>query len=56
MDGAEFVPQELRDNIICVDESDCHDHEGCTVNLHSGDHENDFQVAQDSASDATKSL
>jgi hypothetical protein len=51
----EFIPSELRDNIVCVDESDCHEREGYTVDLHSGNHENDFQAAQCNVSDAADS-
>lgn len=49
----DFIPPELRDNIICLDESDHHEREGYTVNLRTGNYENDLQAAQDSALDAS---
>ena len=45
----DFIPLELRDNIICLDESDHHEREGYTVNLQTGNYENDLQAAQDDA-------
>jgi hypothetical protein len=49
----DFIPPDLRDNIICLDESDHHEREGYTVNLRTGNYENDLQAAQDSALDAS---
>ncbi|KAL6405631.1 hypothetical protein AUP68_11392, partial [Ilyonectria robusta] len=43
----DFIPSELRDNIICLGESDHHEREGYTVNLQAGNYENDLQAAQD---------
>ena len=48
----DFIPPELRDNIICLDEPDHHEREGYTVSLGMGNHENDLQAAQDSALDS----
>jgi hypothetical protein len=47
----DFIPTELRDSIVCVDESDHHEREGYTVNLQEGNYENDFQAAEADASD-----
>ncbi|KAJ5111789.1 hypothetical protein NUU61_001419 [Penicillium alfredii] len=51
MDGwsDEFIPRELRDNIIRLDEPDHQEREGYTVNLAQGNYENDLQAAQDEA-------
>jgi hypothetical protein len=43
----QFVPTELQDNIICLNEGDHHEREGYTINLQSGNYENDLQAAQD---------
>ncbi|KAI3286470.1 hypothetical protein DTO002I6_8141 [Penicillium roqueforti] len=51
--GDDFVPPELRDNIICLEELDHHEREGYTVRLRPGNHENDLQAAQDSALDSS---
>ncbi|KGO49340.1 hypothetical protein PEX2_052270 [Penicillium expansum] len=45
----EFIPRELRDNIIQLDGPDHHEREGYTVNLAQGNYENDLQAAQDAA-------
>jgi hypothetical protein len=50
--GDDFIPPELRDNIICLDGPDHHEREGYTVNLQTGNYENDLQAAQHSALDA----
>jgi hypothetical protein len=42
----DFIPSELQDNIVCLDQFDQHQREGYTVNLHQGNYENDFQAAQ----------
>lgn len=51
--GNDFIPPELRDNIVCLDEPDHHEHQGYTVSLETGNYENDFQAAQDSALDSS---
>lgn len=45
----EFIPRELRDNIIRLDGPDHHEREGYTVSLAQGNYENDLQAAQDEA-------
>ena len=45
----DFIPPELRDSIICLDEPDNHEREGYTVDLQTGNYENDLQAAQESA-------
>jgi hypothetical protein len=47
--SGEFIPPELRDNIIQLDEPDHREREGYTVNLAQGNYENDLQAAQDEA-------
>jgi hypothetical protein len=47
----DFIPTELRDSIVCVDEADHHEREGYTVNLQEGNYENDFHAAEDDACD-----
>jgi hypothetical protein len=47
----EFVPPEIADNIICIDNPDHHEREGYTVSLQSGNYENDLHSAQDEAFD-----
>lgn len=47
--GYGYIPPELRDNIICIDEPDHHEHEEYTVNLRTGTYENDLQAARDNA-------
>jgi hypothetical protein len=42
----EFIPPELEENIIYVDESDTHEREGYAIALGNSDYENDFQAAQ----------
>ncbi|KAF3012721.1 hypothetical protein E8E15_000287 [Penicillium rubens] len=42
----EFIPLELRDNIIRLDEPDHHEREGYTVSLAQGNYENDLQAIQ----------
>jgi hypothetical protein len=42
----EFIPHELEENIIYVDESDTHEREGYAIALDNSDYENDFQAAQ----------
>lgn len=49
----DFIPEELHDNIICLDEPDHHEREGYTIRLQAGDYENDLQAAQDSGLDPT---
>ncbi|KAH7029969.1 hypothetical protein B0J12DRAFT_768917 [Macrophomina phaseolina] len=48
----DFIPPELRDNVICLDEPDHHEREGYTVRLQTGNYENDLQAAQDGAFDS----
>ena len=43
----DFIPPEIRENIICLDKSDHHEREGYTVNLQLGNYENDLHAAQD---------
>lgn len=45
----DFIPTELRDSIVFLDESDHHEREGYTVHLQSGNFENDLHAAQDEA-------
>lgn len=47
----EFIPPELQDNVICVDEPDSLEREGYSIHLDRGNYENDFQAAQDTAPD-----
>jgi hypothetical protein len=47
----DFIPPELRDSIICLDEPDHCEREGYTVDLQEGNYENDLQAAQDSGCD-----
>lgn len=49
----EFIPPELQENIICVDESDSLEREGYSIELDGVNYENDFQAAQDTAPDLT---
>jgi hypothetical protein len=53
--GDDFIPPELRDSIICLDEADHHEREGYTVRLQTGNYENDLQAAQDGALDPSGS-
>ena len=48
----EFIPPEIRDNIICLGSSDHHEREGYTVSLQTGNCENDLQAAQDDVLDS----
>jgi len=43
----DFIPPELQDSIICLHDADHHEREGYTVNLSSGNYENDLQAAED---------
>jgi hypothetical protein len=45
--SADFIPSTLRDSIICLDDADLHEREGYTVNLETGNYENDLQAAED---------
>jgi hypothetical protein len=47
----DFVPSDVQDNIICLDELDHQEREGYTVNLQHGNYENDLQAAQDETFD-----
>lgn len=46
----EFIPPELRDNIIRLDQPDHQEREGYTVSLAQGNYENDLQAAQNESS------
>jgi hypothetical protein len=46
----EFIPPELQENLICVDVADGHEREGYSIELDSGNYENDFQAAQGTTS------
>jgi hypothetical protein len=48
----DFIPSEIRDNIICLEKPDQQEREGYTVNLQDGNYENDLQAAQDEGFDA----
>lgn len=48
----EFIPPELEDNIIRLDQSDHQEREGYTVNLGQGNYENDLQAAQSESVDS----
>jgi hypothetical protein len=48
----DFIPPEIRDNIICLGSSDHHEREGYTVSLQTGNCENDLQAAQDDVLDS----
>jgi hypothetical protein len=45
--SGEFIPPDIRDNIICLGSSDQHEREGYTVSLQTGNYENDLHAAQD---------
>lgn len=47
----DFILPELRDNVICLDESDSGEREGYTVSLRIGDYENDLQAAENATFD-----
>src|SRR5436190_4665185 len=42
-----FIPSEIRENIICLENSDHHEREGYTAELRVGNYENDLHAAQD---------
>lgn len=42
----DFIPADLQENIISVDQPDGHEREGYSVHLDTGNYENDFQAAQ----------
>jgi Domain of unknown function (DUF6570) len=46
---AEFIPPEVANNIILLENHDHHEREGYTVSLQTGNYENDFDAAQDQA-------
>jgi len=46
---SEFVPPEIAESIIHLDDPDHHEREGYTISLQTGNYENDFQAAQDEA-------
>jgi hypothetical protein len=46
----EFIPPEITENITHLEDPDHHEREGYTVNLLSGNYENDLHAAQDEAS------
>ncbi|KAJ5483161.1 hypothetical protein N7530_002407 [Penicillium desertorum] len=48
----EFIPPELQDNIIQLDQSDHQEREGYTVDLAQGNYENDLQAAQNESVDS----
>ena len=50
--SGDFIPPEIRDNIICLGSSDHHEREGYTVSLQTGNYENDLHAAQDGLVDA----
>ncbi|KAH7305354.1 hypothetical protein BKA65DRAFT_365141, partial [Rhexocercosporidium sp. MPI-PUGE-AT-0058] len=50
--SGDFIPPEIRDNIICLGSSDHHEREGYTVGLQTGNCENDLQAAQDDVLDS----
>jgi hypothetical protein len=45
----EFIPPEIADNVICLQNPDHHEREGYTVSLENGNYENELQAAQDRA-------
>jgi hypothetical protein len=46
---SDFIPPEIADSIIHLEDPDHHEREGYTVSLQTGNYENDFQAAQDEA-------
>jgi hypothetical protein len=48
----EFIPPELQDSIIRLDQPDHHEREGYTVSLAQGNYENDLQAAQNETFDS----
>jgi hypothetical protein len=48
----DFIPPEIRDNIICLGSSDHHEREGYTVSLQTGNCENDLHAAHDEILDS----
>jgi hypothetical protein len=51
----DFIPPELRDNIIYLDKPDSGEREGYTLSLRTGNYENERQAAQDDSFDAGES-
>jgi hypothetical protein len=51
----DFIPPELRDNIIYLDNPDSVEREGYTLSLATGNYENELQAAQDDNFDGTES-
>ena len=51
----EFIPPELQDSIIRLDQPDHHEREGYTVSLAQGNYENDLQAAQNESFDSNDS-
>lgn len=43
----DFIPSDLQDNIVSISPPDGQEREGYSVHLDTGNHENDFQAAQD---------
>lgn len=50
----DFIPPDVRDNIICLDNPDSHEREGYTIALHAGNYENDLQAAEDCGFDTAE--
>jgi hypothetical protein len=48
----DFIPPELRDNLIYLDEPNTGEREGYTIRLGTGNYENNLQATQDSGLDA----
>jgi hypothetical protein len=47
----DFIPPELQDHIICINDTDHHERAGYTVDLENHNYENDWQAAEDDGSD-----
>jgi hypothetical protein len=45
----DFIPREITENITCLKSPDHHEREGYSVNLETGNYENDLQAAQGEA-------
>ncbi|KAJ5198759.1 uncharacterized protein N7498_007876 [Penicillium cinerascens] len=43
----EFIPSDIQQQVICVDNTDHHERAGYSVNLQEGNYENDWQAAED---------
>lgn len=43
----DFIPSDLQQQVICLDETDHHERAGYSVNLQKGNYENDWQAAED---------